>query len=838
MRVFASFCGGVAAAGLLSLAGGSRVLPSFSDRPSASFTAPITIDYPLQGSIFPPDITPPTFLFRDASRSATHWVIDVSFADRSRAIRVDAQVGHFHIGQIDTEASTPDQILQLTPEQQATHTWKPDATTWSNIKGRSVKTPATICISGFADANPKVPVSQGTVTISTSADPVGAPIFYRDVPLMLVPPNEKGAIQPLPNIAIPMIKWRLRYINEPDSHVVMEHLPTCANCHSFSLDGKTLGLDLDGPRNDKGLYALVPISKQMTIQNQNVIRWSSFQENPRARSSQPSVKRFGIMSQVSPDGRFVVTSIAPPRLNTGVKDGFNFVSGLSDRLFSMNYQSIAFTQVFYPTRGILAWYDRVENKLRPLPGASDPQFVQTSAFWSPDGKYLIFSRATARDPYPQDAAKPTYANDPNETQIQYDLYRIPFNEGRGGIAEPVLGASHNGMSNNFPKVSPDGRWIVFVQNKNGLLMRPDSKLYIIPFAGGKPRLMNCNTSLMNSWHSFSPNGRWLAFSSKSRSPYTGLFLTHIDANGNDSPAIFVENTTAANRGVNIPEFVNIPAGGMEKINPQATEFYGLFNQAWALMEKNQMADAIPILREALDRAPDDALAHYALATALSGNGQEPEALQEYRKACELDTTNAAWFAQLAVSFAINDDLNSAIATWRRSLAIDPSQAGAETDLGAALFQTGQTEEGLEHLKKAVDLDPKLADARSHLGSALAKVGRNDDAIEQFHAAISLAPTSPEYPFNLGTVLVARGDLPGAIDAFQKSVQLSGGRNPRCLEALAGAYDKAGRWTDAVQSAQQALVLAREGHDQELEKNLQSDLQRYERERQAGVAQPN
>jgi hypothetical protein len=52
-----------------------------------------------------------------------------------------------------------------------------------------------------------------------------------------------------------------------------------------------------------------------------------------------------------------------------------------------------------------------------------------------------------------------YANDPNETQIQYDLYRIPFNEGKGGKPEQILGASQNGMSNNFPKVSPDGRWI-------------------------------------------------------------------------------------------------------------------------------------------------------------------------------------------------------------------------------------------------------------------------------------------------------------------------------------------------------------------------------------------
>ena len=45
----------------------------------------------------------------------------------------------------------------------------------------------------------------------------------------------------------------------------MHSLPTCANCHSVSRDGKTLGIDVDGPQNDKGLYALVPIHKQTTI---------------------------------------------------------------------------------------------------------------------------------------------------------------------------------------------------------------------------------------------------------------------------------------------------------------------------------------------------------------------------------------------------------------------------------------------------------------------------------------------------------------------------------------------------------------------------------------------
>ena len=58
----------------------------------------------------------------------------------------------------------------------------------------------------------------------------------------------------------------------------------------------------------------------------------------------------------------------------------------------------------------------------------------------------------------------------------------------------------------------------------------------------------------------SPNGRWLVFSSKSWS-YAQVFLTHIDEDGNDSPPILIENSTAANRAVNIPEFENVPLGG-------------------------------------------------------------------------------------------------------------------------------------------------------------------------------------------------------------------------------------------------------------------------------------
>ena len=65
------------------------------------------------------------------------------------------------------------------------------------IKKHSVEHPATVTITGFRGRNRDAgPVSRGQVAILTSKDPVGAPIFYRDVPLM---PSEleKGVIKPL-----------------------------------------------------------------------------------------------------------------------------------------------------------------------------------------------------------------------------------------------------------------------------------------------------------------------------------------------------------------------------------------------------------------------------------------------------------------------------------------------------------------------------------------------------------------------------------------------------------------------------------------------------------------
>jgi Flp pilus assembly protein TadD len=765
----------------------------FSLRPvqsQASRTRPDTIivDYPVEGSIFPPEFPAPTWQWRTAdgntdnpsknrrpghpahkkrNDTAAVWKIAVTFSDGTPPISVESAGEPLRLGAIDPRCVTSSNSAPaLTPQQAAAHTWKPDSSTWAAMKAHSAGAPATIVITGYRRGDAQTVVARGTVSIRTSSDSVGAPVFYRDVPLM-PSNNEKGVIKPLDTKAFPLIAWRLRSIADTKSRVLMQGLHTCANCHSFSADGKTLGMDMDGPRNEKGLYAIVKIGQKTVIRKEDLVEWSTF------RGKLGSKLRVGFMSQISPDGRRVITTVNDPLIDQTDFERRRDPVDLVRNYYVANFRDYRFLQVFYPTRGVLAWYSSKTAHLRYLPGADDTRFVHANAVWSPDGKYLVFVRAPARDAYSSKKQPARFANDSNETQIRYDLYRIPFNEGRGGTPEPIAGASNNGMSNSFPKISPDGRWIVFVKSRNGLLMRPDGQLYIVPAGGGPARRMKCNTPLMNSWHSFSPNGRWMVFSSKSRTPYTQMFLTHIDSSGDDSPPILIENATAANRAVNIPEFVNIPPDGMMKIEAPAVEYALHVNLALEAMKKARYDTAALEWKKVLSFSSEDPWVHNSLGVALMESGKTDEAISHYRKALELN----------------------------------PRYAEARNNIGEALAGRGDDREAIVQLDKAVQLDSGLTTAHATLGMVLARTRQTDKAIFHLRIAAAKNPEAEDVLRNLGHVLAEKGVLQEARVHLEEAVRLSQRRDPLALFLLGRVYTDMNKKELAVEAEREAFAIA-------------------------------
>ena len=602
--------------------------------------------------------------------------------------------------------------------------WRPSEADWAKIKQRSVERDAEVAIVGVGpDAKP---VSSASVRIRTSKDPVGDSIFYREVPLPFITAVQDPS----------RIRWRFGSIDSEDRPpVVLEDLPVCGNCHSFSNDGSVLGLDVDYG-NDKGAYAILPVSEQMVLNDEKIITWSDYKKKDGEAT-------FGLLSKVSPDGRYVISTV-------------------KDRAVFVATPDIWFSQLFFPIKGILVVYDTETGTFRPLPGADDPEYVQSNPTWSPDGKSIVFARTKA---YRKDAIAnatsvllsekdvPEFVKD--KEPFKFDLYRIPFNDGRGGKAEPIEGASHNGKSNYFAKFSPDGKWIVFCKAENYMLLMPDSELYIIPAAGGEARRLRANTPRMNSWHSWSSNGRWLVFSSKANTAYTQLFLTHIDEDGESTPPVVLERFTGTDRAANIPEFVPLPADAIAKIKEQFLDAYSFLRAGMANERTGNYPAAVRAYERGLAVEPSNVELLNSLGFALFQQGKSQEAVVALEKALAVDPKHWKAHNNLALAAIDIGELEVAEAHYRESLAIKP-QPAIYNDLGFVLEREGLPDEAAEAYRKAVKLDPKSASAHYNLGSSLARSGKFAEAESTSAAAIEADPKNAAAHRALAQVLESLG----------------------------------------------------------------------------------
>jgi len=750
---------------------------SSKSEPGNAEPARLEIVYPLDETLFPSDVVAPTFRWRDDRSGSDTWLVAFQFADGGDEMSFRC---------LSTEWTVPD-----------------DA--WETIKQRSRERQARVTISGVREAEAETVLSQGSVRISTSQDEVGAPLFFREVNLPFIAAVKNPAAH---------IRWRFGPISSRERPpIVLDKLPVCGNCHSFSADGSVLGMDVDYA-NDKGSYAIATVAEKMSLDKDSIITWSDF----RRGDDDPT---FGLLSQVSPDGRYVVST---------VKDRSVFVAT----------DDLAFSQLFFPFKGILVVYDRQTGQFQSLPGADDPQFVQTNPTWSPDGKTIVFARSKAYE-LKKLLSKNKILLSSDECEeflkegktFRFDVYRIPFNEGRGGVPQPIEGASNDGMSNFFARFSPDGKWIVFCKANSFMLLQPDSHLYIIPAEGGQPRRLRCNTSRMNSWHSWSPNGKWLVFSSKGFSIYTQLLLTHIDGEGRSTPPVVLSRFTEPDRAANIPEFVNLPPDAIRGITPAFLDDSSYFRAAEEFFRQADPVGAVPLYQKAVELNPRHTRARFRLATIFMDQGRTEEARTHLLQILEYAPDSAEAYHHLAVILNGEGRREEAMALFRRALEIDPKFFTAHLSLGLVLVETGNVDESEEHLAEAVRLQPDDPFANYYYGYVLHRQGKLEDAADHYARAVQEDPESVPGLLALAAIhvtphLPGRYDPQAAIPLAEKACELTRREDPDALKILATVYAAAGRGGDAVRTAAEALYIARRAGDDGLAAQIAADLSTYQR----------
>lgn len=618
----------------------------------------LSIDYPKTNTIFPIDFQPPTIKWTDSFEVNSNWFACIS--DTLGNIILNKFIGK--------------------------EEWKPDSIDWEELKRNHVSEKLQLSVIGY-NKKGKV-ISGSTHFFQISEDSVGADIFFRAVTLPF-----SYAVR-----NVQTIEWYMGSVKGGEPRKMLDNMPVCANCHSFSGNGPTLAMDVDYG-NDKGSYIITQARDTCSLLPEDIITWSNFRKD----EGEPT---FGLLSQISPSGKYVLSTVKDLSVFVAVDD------------------NLAYSQLFFPIKGIIGIYNLESKTFGELQGANDPKYVQSNPTWSPDNKTVLFART---DMYINEKVR-KYGNallnieDVKEfreghKEFKFDIYSVDFNDGMGGIPHPLENASFNGKSNYFPKYSPDGKWIVFCQAENFMLLQPDSKLYIMEADGSNVRLMNCNTENMNSWHSWSPNGHWLVFSSKAESLYTRLYLTHIDEKGNDSPPILLENLVFEKRAANIPEF--FPGN--------AQEFYTI---------TDDFSNTAPYFTQL---ASDNIQSQYYI-----------RADQNLKRAIALDSGYIDAYILKILLNSILVQVNSTTEKAEKVKAlsvVDKLILHKQDDIelkflkASLLFAMGENDKTLKLLNSIISHSPKFYRAYDLLAAVYKKQGKSDLVIKTYNTMKKLVPVN-------------------------------------------------------------------------------------------------
>ena len=199
-------------------------------------------------------------------------------------------------------------------------------------------------------------------------------------------------------------------------------------------------------------------------------------------------------------------------------------------------------------------YNTSDHSLSSSPLLMQEDVMETFPSFSPDGKTLYFCSCPVQD-VPKDYAK-----------IRYSICSIAYDEATGTFGDKVdtlFNARTEEGGATFPRVSPDGRWLMFARGPYGCfnIWHKSADLWMIDLRDGRTfPLDGANSDEAESYHAWSGNGRWVVMGSRRLDGlYTRPFICHIDSDGNASKPFLLPQKDSRYydrcfKSFNIPEF--------------------------------------------------------------------------------------------------------------------------------------------------------------------------------------------------------------------------------------------------------------------------------------------
>ncbi len=220
----------------------------------------------------------------------------------------------------------------------------------------------------------------------------------------------------------------------------------------------------------------------------------------------------------------------------------------------------------------------------------------------------------------------------------------------------------------------------------------------------------------------------------------------------------------------------------------------------ARLQVSYWKDTPILFSHALAVTQNNYLAHYNFGSDFSRQGKYAPAIEHYTKAIEIKPYYADALLGLGDALAAQNDSNRAIECWQKTLRLKPgpdNAAHAHNNLGVILQEQGKLTEAFAHFTKAIQLRP--------------------DSPIPMNALAWFIATCPE---------LKNADVNEAIRLASRACAITNYKNPSYLDTLAAAYASAGRFTEAVDTAQKAIILAETANQPQLKSLIQHRLSFY------------
>ena len=213
-----------------------------------------------------------------------------------------------------------------------------------------------------------------------------------------------------------------------------------------------------------------------------------------------------------------------------------------------------------------------------------------------------------------------------------------------------------------------------------------------------------------------------------------------------------------------------------------------------------------LCREAIERNPNDALAHFKLGRILAVfRNQVGRAEVEYRRAIELDSKFVLAWNCLGLVVQELGRCDEAEAAYLQAIELDPKNVWLWNNLGIVLHKVSRRSEAEAVYHKAIELDSKVPSPWYNLGILLCDYRRLNEAEAAYRTAIELDPKFAK-PWNgLGNILRDNGRLDDAEAAYRKAIDLNP-KNAWPWNGLGNVLCDNGRLDDAEAAYRKSIQL--------------------------------